>query len=59
MTQKDKEAIEHEQKPTNAEEVEHDDGSPKLSKRAQEALKSSNPLTESLLAKVLGNQVTY
>lgn len=30
---------------------------PHLSKRAQEALKRADPLTESLLAKVLGNQV--
>lgn len=31
---------------------------PKLSRRAQEALKKANPLTEGILAKVLGDQVS-
>lgn len=35
-----------------------DDHAPKLSRRAQEALKKADPLTEGILAKVLGNQVS-
>lgn len=37
--------------------IQDDPRAPRLSKRAREALKRADPLTESLLAKVLGNQV--
>jgi hypothetical protein len=42
---------------TNGDVHNDEDGKPQLSKRARDALKTANPLTEGILAKVLGNQV--
>lgn len=62
MTQHDKEVIEAtvnnaEHSQTLQDGSQKDTHAPRLSKRAQAALESADPLTESLLAKVLGNQV--
>lgn len=58
MTQKDN--IVEATEPADAETVEQaaDPTEPQLSRRAQDALKHSNPLIDALLAKVLGDQVS-